>query len=420
MIDGASPRDAVQKSVSAVRGERTGLTVGVAGIWGAYVAASWLVGGLVGGICWAWLQSVASHPRLFLTVIGVCSVLWLATQALLHIGGNVLLVAFWYAVYRRCHPRGRFPEAELERVNRVAKNITPGIVRWVWAGAIGVGLIGVVVGWEAVDTVTDVPECRVWAHRAGATHAPENTLAAVEIAIEHHADAIEIDVQETADGHVVVAHDADLMKVAGVPLVIEEATLDELQKVDIGSYFDPRYADQRVPELRDMLEACRDRIPLVIELKRYGHGAHLATLVVEAVEQAGMADQVRLMSLDRALVRELRELRPDWSVGQLTAMAVGDLTRDDVAFLGVNMSLASRDLIRSAHRREKEVYVWTVNDPVWAAVLASRDADGILTDDVPTARRALAELKNMSPAERLLIEIGVYLGKTITPNETVQ
>ncbi|GAB6166267.1 hypothetical protein JCM19992_22670 [Thermostilla marina] len=420
LVDGLSSRDAVRRSGAVVHGQRMGLALGVAGIWGAYLATSWLVSGFVGGVCWAWLHYVAQRPQLFLVVVQLCALIWIATQAMLHVAGNVLFVLFVYAAYRRFHPRGGFQQAELESIKSAAGKIKPSVVRWAWVGVIGAGVVGALVGWEAVDTVADVPDCEVLAHRAGAFHAPENTLAAVEMAIENRADAVEIDVQETADGRVVVIHDADLMKVAGVPLVVEEATLLELQQVDIGSHFDPRYSNQRVPELRDMLEACRDRIPLVIELKRYAHGEHLVQLVIDAVEQAEMSDQVRLMSLDRELVKELRELRPDWSVGQLTAVAVGDLTRDDVAFLGVHTALAGRELIRSAHQRNKEVYVWTVNDPVWVAVLASRDADGILTDDVSMARRALREMKNLSPAERLLIEIGIYLGKTITPGETAE
>ena len=79
------------------------------------------------------------------------------------------------------------------------------------------------------------------AHRAGAHHAPENTLAALEIAVRQKADSAEIDVQRTLDGTVVVVHDQDLMKSARDPRRIGQTTYRDLSQVDIGSLFHPDF-----------------------------------------------------------------------------------------------------------------------------------------------------------------------------------
>ena len=96
---------------------------------------------------------------------------------------------------------------------------------------------------------------------------------------------IEIDVQETADGEVVVIHDSDLKKVGGVPLVVGQSTLQQLGYTDIGSWFDLSFSDQRIPTLREVLALCKDRIRVNIELKYYGHEKRLEQSVAELVRQ---------------------------------------------------------------------------------------------------------------------------------------
>jgi hypothetical protein len=118
--------------------------------------------------------------------------------------------------------------------------------------------------WPVVSTaVADPPGIviaasispSVIAHRAPA-NAPENTLAAFRLAAAERADFVELDVQETIDGIVVVNHDSDLMKLGRSPMKIWEHTHDELHTVDIGSYFGPQFKNERVATLTGMA-ACK-------------------------------------------------------------------------------------------------------------------------------------------------------------------
>jgi glycerophosphoryl diester phosphodiesterase len=95
-------------------------------------------------------------------------------------------------------------------------------------------------------------DVEITAHRAGATVAPENTVAALRRAIEDGADWAEIDVQLTADRAVVVIHDSDLRRVGGRPGRIGQMTLAEVQQVDVGNWFDPAFAGERVPTLDEV------------------------------------------------------------------------------------------------------------------------------------------------------------------------
>jgi glycerophosphoryl diester phosphodiesterase len=250
----------------------------------------------------------------------------------------------------------------------------------------------------------------VIAHRGAAATAPENTLASVEEAIMEGADFVEIDVQETADDEIAVLHDSDLMKVAGVDLKIWDATRERLATIDIGSWFDPRFHQERVPRLEDVLEKARGRARVVIELKYYGHTEALEQRVVDLVEKLGQADNVVVMSLEYDALRKMRALRPRWILGLLTAKAVGDLTALDADFLAVNAGLANRRFVKRAHEKGKLVYVWTVNDPVQMFRLLNLGVDGIITDRPALARWVIGRRAELSAAERLLVGIAFFFG----------
>jgi glycerophosphoryl diester phosphodiesterase len=251
-----------------------------------------------------------------------------------------------------------------------------------------------------------LPEPRpvsIHAHRAGPPPAPENTMAALEAAIEAGADYTEIDVQRTRDGTLVIAHDADFMRVAGDPRRIAEVDYADIahlvQHPDDGSPPEERL----IATLGDFLERSRGRIGLNIELKYYGWDPGLAPAVVDEVRAHGMEGDVVLMSLTLPAVRQLLRLAPDMPVGYLPTVAVGDPARLPVDFLAVPRSGASPRLIRAAHQRGMEVYVWTINDAAVMADMIERGVDGLITDDPALAAQVREEMAALPPAARLLL-----------------
>ncbi len=236
----------------------------------------------------------------------------------------------------------------------------------------------------------------------------------MEEAILQGADWLEIDVQEDATGRVVVAHDSDFMKLAGNPLKVWDATPETLAPVDIGSWFDPLYADQRVPTLREVLELARGRAKVLVELKYYGHDEQLSARVAEIVEQTDMVDQTAFMSLKVKQVADMRVVRPAWRTGLLAATAIGDLSQHDADFLAVSTALASPGFVSRAHAAGKQVYVWTVNDPVVAAAMLSLGVDGLITDEPGLIRQVLEQRAAMRPGQRLALRLSHLFGLTGT------
>jgi glycerophosphoryl diester phosphodiesterase len=283
-------------------------------------------------------------------------------------------------------------------------------IRWALAGLTLAAVLAGAVGLLIVRSVQPEDDVVVIAHRGAAGSAPENTLAAIVLAVEQGADIVEIDVQESADGEIVVVHDSDLMRVGGAAVKIWEASYNELLQVDIGTWYGPEFSGQRVPTLEQVLEICKGGSQVIIELKYYGHNARLEERVAEIVEEMGMEDEIVLMSLASDLVTSMKAVRPDWTVGLLTAKAVGDLTTVNADFLAVHVGIANHRFVRRAHAAGKDVYVWTVNDKLNMSRVMSRGVDGVITDHPALARRVIEERAELSAAERLMLAAAFWMG----------
>src|SRR5262245_35742427 len=306
-------------------------------------------------------------------------------------------------------------------------NAWGGVRRLPNAVRIGVIVVSILATIGAVLIIGNVArrnqQVLVIAHRGASEAAPENTLAAFRLGADLGADFVELDVQESADGEVVVVHDSDLMKVGGSPLKIWEAPAAELRAVDIGSRTGPQFAGERVPTLAEVFALSKGRVRVVVELKSYGHSQRLEERVVEIVEAAGVANDTIFMSLDHDMVRRLKQLRPSWKVGVLVAKAIGDLTSLGVDFLAVEANMATRGFVRRAHRAGQDVYVWTVNDPAWMFASMANGVDGLITDLPGVAREVVERREGMSDVQRILVALLVAMGaktEALLAEEAVQ
>ncbi len=265
-------------------------------------------------------------------------------------------------------------------------------------------------GGFALNTIGSAEQVEVIGHRGAAAARPENTMAAVVKAIEDGADWVEIDVQETADGEIIVTHDSDFMKAAENPLKVWDATMDDIANIDVGSWFDPVYASERVPTLRDVLSVVKDRSKLIIELKYYGHDVDLENRVVALVEEADMQHQIATMSLKYPAVQKMLQLRPEWRAGVLAATSVGNLSGLEGDFLAVSASNVSGRLLRQAELAGKDVYVWTVNTPAMMSRMISLGVDGLITDEPAQARMVIEYHKSLNTVERFMLRVGDTIG----------
>ncbi len=244
------------------------------------------------------------------------------------------------------------------------------------------------------------------AHRANALGAPENSIAALENSIAVGADMAEIDVQMTADGTVVLLHDADLMRVAGDPRRIADVNYDEISELLLITDQDLPPEKIGIPTLAEYLEASRNRIQLLIELKYYGFYPELAEETIRIVREHGMTDQVLIMSLSMAAVQQVAEIAPDFAIGYTSAVAAGDLVRLPVDFLAIFHQNITPPLVSAYAERGRPVYAWTVNDAGDMVRAIENGAAGLITDEPVLAGSIIREMSELTRPQRLLLRFG--------------
>src|SRR6056297_3637915 len=399
LIDGVSAGDCFAQSEALLRTRRGVVIRRILGWLVLRLALAAGVAALMGALgsgAQALALALPSLTRVVLVAVMTLA-LWSLANAVLAAVANGALAVLLNDLHHSVAPKTLAPRQDTAPPRGVL--VLTGLA--IAAGVSGLGAIAVL--GDLAGRLAAPQAVEVIAHRGAAAARPENTLAAVEKALEDRADWVEIDVQEIADGTVIVTHDSDFMKQAGVPLKVGDAMPEDLAQIDIGSWFDPAYAEARVPTLRDVLEAAKGRGQVLIELKYYGHDERLEERVARIVEETGMADDVMIMSLKRAGVAKMRALRPDWPVGILAARAIGDVGALVAEFLAVNAGQVSGHLLRRAHAAGKRVYVWTVDDPRAMSRMISMRVDGLSTNRPALARQVMAERAALSLAERILL-----------------
>jgi glycerophosphoryl diester phosphodiesterase len=281
-----------------------------------------------------------------------------------------------------------------------------------WAIAAGPVLLAMAAGGLATSTLSDLRLGRdtlVTAHRGSSEAAPENTLAALYQAISDGADAAEIDVQETADGALVLLHDKDLMRVAGVPIKIWQAELADLRRLDVGSWFDPAFFDERIATLDEALKAAGSKLDLNIELKYNGHDQALAERVVEQVREARCGERCIITSLSQAGLARVRELAPEIRIGQIVTAAIGEPRKLDVDLLSMNQAHVTPSVVRANRRAGIETHVWTVNLEQDMARMLDYGVDAIITDRPAELRALMNERAELSDPQLLLLALARQL-----------
>lgn len=236
---------------------------------------------------------------------------------------------------------------------------------------------------------------QITAHRGGAAYAPENTLAALSAAIEVKSDYAEIDVQETKDQVVVLLHDASLKRTTGLNRYIWDVDYADVEKLDAGVRFGKKFTGEKIPTLDEVIQYCKGKINLNIEIKNNGHNENIAANVIKVIEENNAKDYCVITSMDYSLLSDVKEINPDITTGYILKMAFGNFeNKINADFLSIKHTYASKKVITAAHNAGKEVHVWTVNSRSDIERMKLLDVDNIITDRPVTVREVYASQKN--------------------------
>ena len=240
----------------------------------------------------------------------------------------------------------------------------------------------------------------VIAHRGASASAPESTLAAFTLAAEQGADAIELDVDRTRDGQLVVMHDAAIDRTTDGHGRVTDLTWDEIRRVDAGAWKGAAFKGERVPLLEEVLAAVGQRLLINIEIKdRSLRGQGLEAKVADSIKRFDLLERVIVSSFNPFALRRMKQVEPRVACGLLYAPDLPlVLRRAWLAPLipGLNArhphhSQVTPALVKDCHARQQRVNVWTVNEAVIAQAMARAGVDGIIGDDPVLIRQALSE-----------------------------
>lgn len=214
------------------------------------------------------------------------------------------------------------------------------------------------------------------AHRGASGYAPENTRAAFALAIEMSADMIETDVQLTRDGEMVLIHDATVARTSDGAGPVADYTLAELLALDVGGWFDPRFAGERIVTLAEFIKEFVPRIPVVFEIK----DARAAVSLVEAIDGAGIGERVHVTSFLWGALLDAQQAQPSLTYGFLSPIFDRDIIARCVArgFAQIcpHVDTLTPELVSAAHEAGLVVRAYGVSRKEQIEVLRASDADG--------------------------------------------
>jgi glycerophosphoryl diester phosphodiesterase len=247
----------------------------------------------------------------------------------------------------------------------------------------------------------NLPSPAVIAHRGASAFAPENTLSAFRLAIQQEADAIEMDVKLSADGHVVVFHDPTVDRTTNGTGRVRALPLAALKELDAGIIYDAAFEGERIPTLDEVFTSLKDQIVLNIELKSRALNVDpLAQKVAQIVKKHQIAAQLFFSSFNPLALRRIHNLLPDVPLGVLAPQGLlGIWIRTWSSALIPHQSLhlyyknINQNLIDQAHRQGRRVFAYTVNNPQDIKELINLGIDGIFTDDPSLARRTIEKTR---------------------------
>jgi glycerophosphoryl diester phosphodiesterase len=259
-----------------------------------------------------------------------------------------------------------------------------------------------------LDVKADVA---ITAHRGASHAAPENTMSAFRAALDAGADYVELDVQRTRDGEIIVLHDGDLMRMGGDPRKVAALTWPEISTIDIGRKYDAKFIGEHVPRLADVIALARGRMKINIELKYNVPDAGLAPAVVDLLRSENFIDQVVITSLDYGAIKQTKALEPRLRTGHIVTAAVGDVVKTTADFVSLSSAKATPKLVKRAHAAGKAVHVWTVDKPEVMLRMIERDVDNIITDEPARLARVMADRDALSAPEMLGLRLRVLFGE---------
>ena len=269
---------------------------------------------------------------------------------------------------------------------------------------VAVGVIGLVACFVVGYFVTSgklnpeieyVRNMQITAHRGASVFYPENTMSAFRGAKELGADWVELDVQQSKDGQIIVSHDTNFSRVAGVDANTWDMTYEEIEKLDAGSFFSKEFAGEKIPLLSEVVQFAKENnMKLNIELKPTGHETDFEKDVIDIINEAGLQKDCVITSQVYEVLENVKAYDDSITTVYVMSLAYGDISELTAADdFSIEASNVTQDLVSKLHNEGKEIYAWTVNTEDSILEMIDMNVDNIITDNIELAKKCVNESK---------------------------
>jgi glycerophosphoryl diester phosphodiesterase len=224
--------------------------------------------------------------------------------------------------------------------------------------------------------ISSVP--KVIAHRGASGIAPENTHSAINKALEIGADLIEIDIHTTRDGEIVVMHDHEVSRTTDGRGLISELDVEQIRRMDAGSWFGPEFSGETVPTLDEVLATVKGKAGLCVEVKQAK-----PLSVLDKIRDHDLIQDVVVFDFNHPRLYTVRDLEPE-----IRTLALGvsgnnfdSIDHEKCTAVGASLPDVDRSLVERAHDEGLAIFVYTVDEEADMGRMVSLGVDGIITNN---------------------------------------
>lgn len=236
--------------------------------------------------------------------------------------------------------------------------------------------------------IQDQTPFKTIAHRGASGYCPENTLSAFDMAVEMKADYIELDLQLTKDGKVVVIHDLKVDRTTNGKGRVIDYTFEELCQLDAGSWFSQEFAGERILTFEEILTRYKNKIGLLIELKKPSVNPGIEELVAAALTKHGWKsygeNRIIIQSFEQDSMKKMSTLLPDLPIGVLINYPIKKnevaAIAEYAAFLNPKWTLVNKKLLNTLSAYNLKTFIWTIRSKKELDQIRQYSVDGIATD----------------------------------------
>lgn len=225
-------------------------------------------------------------------------------------------------------------------------------------------------------------EVQIIGHRMGNLEYPENSMLGLKSAIEHGYDMVEIDVQQLKDNTILLVHDKSFKRLAGSSLKVVDSTLDDVLKLD-PTYTHPNLniSKEHFATLTEISNEAKGKINLMIEVKTNKTDDNFLEDLITLLKDDNMFNQIELASMDKKLLKNLKEINHSISTTYIATAVIGDSLADDyIDNYSLQLDLLTKNIINKIQSQDKGLYVWTPNNSKSITKALQLNIDGIVTD----------------------------------------